>query len=511
MNGKTNASDITINQVVNGVLIPLESATDFQIGSGSGRAYFTWTDPVDKYTNPGDELVSEWGKSVVVRKKDSAPSNIDDGTVVLTETVRNQYQTNQYIDETVDDDTTYYYSVYPVTTTDLVSDSTGGVAVIPMGGEPSYLTAIENPFNDSIVRYNLSVSSTTDYAIFLGGNDDGYDQGFYNGFAFNGDLTKTQLPNVENYLFCFGVGKINGNALFFQAFDLRGSTYSSTSTSYIYTNDLTRQTITEIPRDTNNRGHAARSLSINNDQLCLIFGDNSAYPLSVISTDFTVSSSNPFESTVWYDRVAGAIAGAYAIFSRPNSYAGSVDVHAKLTFAFDMDITMQQIECEPEYGTQAHGSVGATVDEFATFTYIGNLNNSVSASDLFVETYDSKLTHMYYPNTPYTDTIAMQPINNPYETARSITYQQYGNYAISLWYTYMSSTAGMGILTYWHMLNSNMTLTLKQTTDFIMHSDELFTSLNLSNFDLAMLDRYMFIYGSGIQINNTPCMLVFTI
>ena len=160
MNGKTNASDITINQIVNGVLIPLEPATDFKIGSGSGRAYFTWIDPVDKYTTPGDELVSQWEKSVVVRKKDSAPSNIDDGTVVLTETTRNQYSENSYSDEGLENNTNYFYSVYPVNHLGVPSDPIGGSAY-PIGGDLYFKTYLENPFGLSGSGWKVQGAATT--------------------------------------------------------------------------------------------------------------------------------------------------------------------------------------------------------------------------------------------------------------------------------------------------------------------------------------------------------------
>lgn len=165
MNGKTNASDITVNQIVNGVLIPLEPATDFKIGSGSGRAYFTWTDPVDKYTTPGDELVSQWEKSVVVRKKDSAPTNIDDGTIVLTETTRNQYSENSYSDEGLENNTNYFYSVYPIQQFGVASDPVT-LSVTPIGGDPYFKTYLENPFNITELRWGIVGAAANKSAVY---------------------------------------------------------------------------------------------------------------------------------------------------------------------------------------------------------------------------------------------------------------------------------------------------------------------------------------------------------
>ena len=114
MNGRTNSSDVTVTEVVvqEGVSIPLEAPTGFSGTSGDGTATITWTDPVNKYANPGGELVSDWSHDIVVRKQGSAPSSPSDGVQVLQTTSRDQVATEPYVDSGLTNDQEYYYGIY---------------------------------------------------------------------------------------------------------------------------------------------------------------------------------------------------------------------------------------------------------------------------------------------------------------------------------------------------------------------------------------------------------------
>lgn len=99
--------------------IPLDAPTSFSATAGNAQVELTWTDPLDKYATPegevsetGDQLVSEWDHTVLVRKTGSQPVGPNDGTVVVSSSVRNQYQTAAYVDSGLTNDTTYYYGVF---------------------------------------------------------------------------------------------------------------------------------------------------------------------------------------------------------------------------------------------------------------------------------------------------------------------------------------------------------------------------------------------------------------
>ena len=109
MNGRTNTSGITVN---NGISIPLEAPTNLLLSAGDQTVSMTWTDPIDKYTETFNELVSQWSYDTIVRKEGSVPSSPQDGTVVAKITSKNQHQNTPFTDTGMENDKRWYYSVY---------------------------------------------------------------------------------------------------------------------------------------------------------------------------------------------------------------------------------------------------------------------------------------------------------------------------------------------------------------------------------------------------------------
>lgn len=122
--------------------IPLDAPTSFSATAGNAQVELTWTDPLDKYATPegevsetGDQLVSEWDHTVLVRKTGSQPAGPNDGTVVVSSSVRNQYQSTAYVDSGLTNDTTYYYGVFAYNK-DGVASSGAFVNATPKAGTP---------------------------------------------------------------------------------------------------------------------------------------------------------------------------------------------------------------------------------------------------------------------------------------------------------------------------------------------------------------------------------------
>lgn len=122
--------------------IPLDSCTNFSAKAGNAQVELTWTDPLDKYATPegevsetGDQLVSEWDHTVLVRKTGSQPAGPNDGTVVTSSSVRNQYQTNGYTDTGLINDTVYYYAVFAYNKDGVASEGAFASAM-PRAGTP---------------------------------------------------------------------------------------------------------------------------------------------------------------------------------------------------------------------------------------------------------------------------------------------------------------------------------------------------------------------------------------
>ena len=70
------------------------------------------------WTDPSDYTMCSWAKTVIVRKEGSAPTSATDGTVIYTETIKNNHidNTNAYTDTTAVSGTSYYYKAFPCST-----------------------------------------------------------------------------------------------------------------------------------------------------------------------------------------------------------------------------------------------------------------------------------------------------------------------------------------------------------------------------------------------------------
>ncbi|MDA5561942.1 fibronectin type III domain-containing protein [Exiguobacterium sp. MMG028] len=81
---------------------------------GNGQLTLKWTDPTD----------SDWASTKLVRKVGGYPTSANDGTVVVTSTVRNQYQTTGFVDTGLTNGTTYFYQLFPVDASGNVNSNT---------------------------------------------------------------------------------------------------------------------------------------------------------------------------------------------------------------------------------------------------------------------------------------------------------------------------------------------------------------------------------------------------
>ena len=206
--------------------IPLDAPTSFSATAGNAQVELTWTDPLDKYATPegevsetGDQLVSEWDHTVLVRKTGSQPAGPNDGTVVVSSSVRNQYQSTAYVDSGLTNDTTYYYGVFAYNK-DGVASSGAFVNATPKAGTPlSELTEgtiIKINENGSPVEFYLAKHN---YEPDLNGQGrelvvrkDGYGKGVWNtslknAYAgskidtwFNGDYKNILSPALQGMI-----------------------------------------------------------------------------------------------------------------------------------------------------------------------------------------------------------------------------------------------------------------------------------------------------------------------
>lgn len=192
------------------VQIPLDAPTSFSATAGNAQVELTWTDPLDKYATPegevsetGDQLVSEWDHTVLVRKTGSQPAGPNDGTVVTSSSVRNQYQTNGYTDTGLINDTVYYYAVFAYNKDGVASEgafvSTTPVAGTPLGDltEGTLITINENgsPVEFYVAKQNYE-PDLNGYGKTLVLRKKAYDYR-----PFQSTLRPYSFPNTEIYSF----------------------------------------------------------------------------------------------------------------------------------------------------------------------------------------------------------------------------------------------------------------------------------------------------------------------
>ena len=73
-----------------------------------------WQDPSD------DGKTDSWGETIIIKKKNSFPKNIEDGTLVVICAVRDRFKNSPYVDKQEGAEN-WYYCAFPVATTGAVS------------------------------------------------------------------------------------------------------------------------------------------------------------------------------------------------------------------------------------------------------------------------------------------------------------------------------------------------------------------------------------------------------
>ena len=172
MNGRTNSHGSTIDDLQ----VPLDPCTNFRAEARNGSVTLYWDDPVDKYATPEGEtaqnpqqLVSVWDHTIVVRKVGSQPANPNDGIVVTSSGVRDQYLSTGYTDTELINDTNYHYGIFAYNTAGVASDG------IFTNATPKAGTPLRNLVVGTVVKTPINGNTREFIVVHQGKPDAMYD------------------------------------------------------------------------------------------------------------------------------------------------------------------------------------------------------------------------------------------------------------------------------------------------------------------------------------------------
>lgn len=78
------------------------------------KVIITWTDPTDLLDHIGN-TIAEWEGTILVKKENEIPIDINDGEQIVVNTIRDQYALSGFIDEDIDLTKSYFYRFFPYT------------------------------------------------------------------------------------------------------------------------------------------------------------------------------------------------------------------------------------------------------------------------------------------------------------------------------------------------------------------------------------------------------------
>lgn len=389
MNGRTNSTKEG-DTIINGALIPLESPTAFAAAPQDGKVILTWTDPVDKVANPGGEMVTPWSYTIVVRKIGSYPQTPKDGTEILRETTRNQYQTTGYTDTlSIENDITYYYALFAISTFDVWSEPATSTAK-PVEAHPQfYKTTLLTSYGE--VSYGEALSSTQSHFIRTGGSGTNeYEESDLKAAwgAYDKDLTLTNLNNGTRNSWWMTPGRFNGNALFLPG----DSRYRPDNASYglwVVTPNLT-------VRSFNTRtgpGQYVVGIAATDTHAFLAGGSNDDLykdannQVDAYTTSFTRQTAP--DLSYGTGKLAGTHVGEYALFS-----CGEAGWNVDTILAFAYSDTLTKVE---NIATAYQSSCGDIIGAASTGNYAifgGDPHENLRYSSPTSTAYDSSLTRL---------------------------------------------------------------------------------------------------------------------
>ena len=135
--------------------VEVGDVSSFSATKSFRTATLTWVDPTDFVVD--GRTIAAWDKTVIVRKAGSVPTSASDGTVVVTETTRNQYSSTGFTDTGLSYGLVYYYRAF-VYTTQEVETKGSSISVTPERGVISFVPTQTSQFTYDGTEKSVSFS-----------------------------------------------------------------------------------------------------------------------------------------------------------------------------------------------------------------------------------------------------------------------------------------------------------------------------------------------------------------
>lgn len=120
--------------------------TDISVKAGNGKLTIFWSDPED-ITADG-QVVCRWAGTKLVQKAGSYPKNPKDGVVLVNNQTRDAYKDNGFVVTGLQNNTTYYFTLFPYSDKNAVNISSG-----------NRMTGTPQPYRKMTVKIDLSNSN----------------------------------------------------------------------------------------------------------------------------------------------------------------------------------------------------------------------------------------------------------------------------------------------------------------------------------------------------------------
>lgn len=151
--GSTVLSTVTIE---GGSKVGIANVSGASATPGPYKVSLTWSDPQD--TMSDTVTLAAWAGTKIIRKQGSAPTNAEDGTLVVDNKTRNQYSSTAFVDTGLENDKIYYYAFFPYTTKNVYASGSSVsatperivIATVPtVAVNPTYSGSAQSPtWND---------------------------------------------------------------------------------------------------------------------------------------------------------------------------------------------------------------------------------------------------------------------------------------------------------------------------------------------------------------------------